>query len=159
MALELGLGVTPWSPLKGGALSGKYTRQNAGQIKPDRGPMVQASLHEKTYDIVDALQKIADELGTTPARVALSLVQGRPGVSSTIIGARTVAQLDDNIQALELKLAPAHVATLDALSKPTLSFPMAFLNRAPFFINGGTTVNGETGPINPNTPKSDSERY
>src|SRR3954462_11514263 len=55
MALEMGLGVTPWSPLKSGVLSGKYTRQNHGSQKADRGMFAEAALTEKTYDIVDAL--------------------------------------------------------------------------------------------------------
>jgi aryl-alcohol dehydrogenase-like predicted oxidoreductase len=159
MALEMGLGVTPWSPLKGGALSGKYTRENAGKVKADRSMMVEGSLNEKTYAIVDELQKIAGQVGSTPARVALAWVQGRPGVTSTIIGARTLKQLEENIQALDVKLASEHVAALDALSTPVLGFPMAFISRAAFFMNGGTTINGEAGPPNPLAPKSDAERY
>src|SRR6202000_2151795 len=112
MALELGLGITPWSPLKSGVLSGKYTRQNAGQVKADRGQMAEAHLNEKTYAIVDELQKIATEVGSTPASVALAWVQGRRGVASTIIGARTLAQLDDNMKAFEVKLTPAHIEGL-----------------------------------------------
>jgi aryl-alcohol dehydrogenase-like predicted oxidoreductase len=159
MALEMGLGVTPWSPLKGGALSGKYTRQNAGQKKADRGVMVEGSLNEKTYAIVDELQKIAAEAGSTPARVALAWVQGRRGVTSTIIGARTLAQLEDNLTALDVRLTLAQVAALDALSKPVLNFPMMFISRAAFFMNGGTTINGEAGPVNPCAPRNDAERY
>lgn len=159
MALEMGLGVTPWSPLKGGALSGKYTRQNAGQVKADRGMMIQGSLNEKTYAIVDELQKIATELESTPASVALAWVQGRPSVASTIIGARTMGQLEDNLKALDVRLSPAHVQALEGLSRPTLSFPMNFLDRAAFFMNGGTTINGVAGPPNPMVPKSDADRY
>src|SRR5205814_3031713 len=90
MARELGLGITPWSPLKSGALSGKYTRKNAGQVKGDRGAWVMSALNDKAYAIIDELIKTAKALGTTPARVALSWVQSRPGVTSTIIGARTL---------------------------------------------------------------------
>src|SRR6201994_2941209 len=96
MAHELGLGVTPWSPLKSGALSGKYTRKTAGQVKGDRGLFLDPFLVEKTYAVVDELQAIAAAHGSTPARVALSWVQGRPGVGSTIIGARRIEQLEDN---------------------------------------------------------------
>src|SRR5581483_2128717 len=106
MALELGLGVTPLSPLKSGVLSGKYTRENAGKVKPGRGAWVEGSLNERAYLVIDILVDLAAKLGTTPARVALSWVQSRPGVASTIIGARTVAQLDDNLEALELRLPP-----------------------------------------------------
>jgi aryl-alcohol dehydrogenase-like predicted oxidoreductase len=159
MARELGLGVTPWSPLKSGALSGKYTRENAGQVKTDRGAFLGSALNERTYTIVDELVKIAKELGSTPARVALAWVQGRPGVTSTIIGARTMKQLDDNLAALDLALRPEQVARLDELSKPTLNFPAPFLDRAGFFMHPGLTVNGDTAPPSPMAPKDDSERY
>lgn len=159
MALEMGLGVTPWSPLRSGVLSGKYTRENAGKIKADRGVWAESALNERTYTIVDELIKIAAQLGTTPARVALNWVQTRPGVSSTIIGARTIAQLDDNLPALDVKLSPEHVAALDELSKPSLNFPAGFLSRIGVFMNGGTTVNGEGAPPWPMAPQNDSERY
>jgi aryl-alcohol dehydrogenase-like predicted oxidoreductase len=159
MAQEMGLGVTPWSPLKSGALSGKYTRENAGTVKGDRGAWVMNSVNEKTYGIVDELIKIAKSLDSTPARVALAWVQGRPGVTSTILGARTLAQLDDNLAALDVKLAPEHVAALDALSKPTLNFPAGFLASAGSFMHPGLTINGNTAAPSPMTPKTDSERY
>jgi aryl-alcohol dehydrogenase-like predicted oxidoreductase len=74
MARELGLGVTPWSPLRGGILSGKYTRQNAGTATPSRTWLAQ-QLDEKTYGLIDALARIAHELDTTVARTALSWVR------------------------------------------------------------------------------------
>src|SRR5713101_2426538 len=88
MARELGLGVTPWSPLRGGVLSGKYTRENAGTAKADRGERVTQFLKEDTYAIVDELITIGQSHATTPAAIALAWVQSRPGVASTIIGAR-----------------------------------------------------------------------
>ena len=159
MAQAMGLGVTPWSPLKSGALSGKYTRENAGKLQGDRGAWVMSAVNEKTYAIVDELMKIGTELETTPARVALAWVQNRPGVTSTIIGARTLHQLEDNLAALDVKLTPKHVAALDALSKPVLSFPAAFLERAGSFMHPGLTVNGDTAGPNPMAPKTDAERY
>jgi aryl-alcohol dehydrogenase-like predicted oxidoreductase len=159
MAQEMGLGVTPWSPLKSGALSGKYTRENAGKIKGDRGAWVMSAVNEKTYTIVDELQKIARELDSTPARIALAWVQGRPGVTSTILGARTLAQLEDNLAAIEITLTKEHVAALDALSKPTLDFPADFLARAGTFMHPGLTINGETGGPSHMIPKNDSERH
>jgi aryl-alcohol dehydrogenase-like predicted oxidoreductase len=86
MAKEFGLGITPWSPLKSGMLSGKYTRQNAGQIKADRG-FAGGFLNEKTYAVVDELNVIAKAHESTVARIALAWVQAQPSVSSTIIGA------------------------------------------------------------------------
>ncbi|WP_437672012.1 aldo/keto reductase [Sorangium sp. So ce131] len=159
MALEMGLGVTPWSPLKSGALSGKYTRENAGKVKADRGAWVERALGERTYAIVDKLITIAKELETTPARVALAWVQGRPGVSSTIFGARSLQQLDDNLAALDVKLRPEHVAALDEISRPTLNFPADFLKMTGVFTHGGLVVNGEDAPVWPMAPQKDSERY
>src|SRR3954468_16746353 len=110
MALELGLGATPWSPLKSGVLSGKYTRENAASVKADRGERVTQNLGEKTYGIIDELIAIGNELEATPASIALAWVQGRPGVASTIIGARRLDQLDQNLAALDVSLSPDQVA-------------------------------------------------
>lgn len=159
MAQELGLGVTPWSPLRGGVLSGKYTRANASTMKADRGDRVTAYLTERNYDIVERLTDIARELDTTPAAVALAWVQGRPGVASTIIGARRLEQLEQNLAALDVQLSPAQVASLDALSTPSLNFPAGFLGFATMFSQGGTTVNGRASVAWPMAPKSDAERY
>ena len=104
MALEMGLGVTPWSPLKSGVLSGKYTRANVATVKADRGERVTQNLGEKVYAIIDELIAIGKELQASPASVALAWVQGRPGVASTIIGARRMDQLEQNLAALDLHL-------------------------------------------------------
>lgn len=159
MAQEMGLGVTPWSPLKSGLLSGKYKREDHGKHQAGRGEWVTAGLDDKAYDVIDELGKIARSQETTIARAAIAWVQQRPGVTSTIIGARTMKQLDDNLGALEVKLAPQQVAKLDELSKPTLNFPAAFLQNAPNFMQGGTTINGQGSQLWPNAPKGDSDRY
>ena len=158
-ALELGMGVTPWSPLKSGALSGKYTRENAGKQKADRGAWVESSLTEETYKVVDVLLKTAKELDTTPARVAIAWVQAQPAVASTIIGARTLQQLDDNLAALDVKLRPEDFAALAAVSKPKLNFPAEFMENATMFSQGGTTVNGISAQPWPFAPKGDEDRY
>ncbi|MCP3170129.1 aldo/keto reductase [Myxococcus qinghaiensis] len=142
MALELGLGITPWSPLKSGALSGKYTRANAGELKGDRGAFIHSYLNEKTYALVDALEVIAREHKSTVARVALAWVQAQPGVSSTIIGARRLSQLEDNVGALSVKLTAEQLGRLDTLTKPTFGFPQSMQPIFPSIHNGGTTVNG-----------------
>jgi aryl-alcohol dehydrogenase-like predicted oxidoreductase len=159
MARELGLGVTPWAPLKSGVLSGKYTRENAGKHTSARGAFALSALTDKAYAIIEKLTEIARALDTTPARVALAWLMARPGVTSPILGARTLAQLDDNLASLEVKLAPDQVAALDALSAPALDFPAGFLRAAGAFMNGGTTVNGESSPALPMVPKNESERY
>ena len=148
MAEELGMGVTPWSPLKSGILSGKYTRKNAGTIKPER-QWATNFLDEKSYLVIDELERIAKEQDSTVARVALAWVQARPGVSSTIIGARTMAQLEDNVKALDVKLTPEQKTSLDALTKPALNFPADFIELARMLQAGGTTINGQPSQLIP----------
>ncbi|MFO0737073.1 MAG: aldo/keto reductase [Labilithrix sp.] len=149
MAKELGLGITPWSPLKSGVLSGKFTRANHGQATQDRAAFMAHLLNDKTYDLIDELAKIADAHDTTVARVAIAWLVQKPGVTSTLIGARRMAQLEDNLKALDVKLAPAEVAELDALTQPTLGFPQSMQPMFPQIHNGGTTVNGISAPLSP----------
>jgi aryl-alcohol dehydrogenase-like predicted oxidoreductase len=145
MAREFGLGITPWSPLSGGALSGKYTRANAGQHKADRGALL--DLDDKTYDVVDELEIIAKAYETTVASVALAWLHAKPGVTSIIIGARRLSQFEDNIRALDVNLTAEELGRLDAITAPTLGFPQTMLPMAPGIINGGTTINGVSAPV------------
>ena len=159
MARELGLGITPWSPLRGGVLSGKYTRSNAATAKPARGDRVTAFLTERNLTIIDELIRVANEAGTTPAAVALAWVQSQPGVTSTIIGARSADQLDQNLSALDVRLSPDQLAALDKVSAPTLNFPAPFFRMTPLFSQGGTTVNGRTSVVWPLAPQPGDKRY
>ena len=159
MALEQGLGVTPWSPLKSGVLSGKYTRANAGQVKAARGEWASDALDERGYTVIDALLKISKEIDSTPARVALSWVQNRPGVTSTIIGARTMKQLEDNLASLEVVLKPEQTGLLNSLTEPALNFPAEFVKDAAAFSSSGTRINGETAPVNPMAPSNEADRH
>ena len=147
MASEFGLGITPWSPLKGGVLSGKYTRRNDGQHKADRGALIDSSLNEETYALIDELELIAKAHETTVASVALAWVRAQPAVSSVIIGARRLSQLDDNLRAVDVELTAEELARLDILTRPTFGFPHDMLAMAASIINGGTTVNGASAPI------------
>ena len=149
MAQELGLGITPWSPLKSGLLSGKYTRSSASRVKADRSAFIGAFLNETTYTLVDELETIAKAHDTTVARVALAWVRTRPGVSSTIIGARRLSQLDDNLKSLDLRMTPADLAHLDSLTQPKLGFPQNMQSLFPAIHNGGTSVNGVHAPLSP----------
>ena len=101
-------------------------------------------MNDQTYRVIDELARIAGQLDTTVARVALAWVQGRPGVCSTILGARTLAQLDDNLEAIDVELTADRVSALDELTKPTLNFPAQFLEMASTIQSGGTTINGES---------------
>jgi aryl-alcohol dehydrogenase-like predicted oxidoreductase len=159
MAQELGIGVVAWSPLDGGLLTGKYTRDTREPADSKRAPIVSAALSEATLDIIDVLVKIAGQTGATPAQVALAWVQGRPGVASTIIGARTLAQLDENIAALDVTLTEQQRAELDEISAPILPFPLPFLAGTPGLHFPDATVNGVTGGHHPFIPRDDADHY
>ncbi len=159
MASEFGLGVTPWSPLKGGILTGKYTRDKHPEKGEGRYKEDSRYLTETTYKIVDALGAIGKEVGATPAQVALAWVIARPGVTSTIIGARKLEHLDANLAALDVKLTEGQIAKLDELSKPKLNFPHDFLDGVKTAIQNGTTVNGDSRDPWPLSPEGDEDRY
>lgn len=159
-ARELGLGITPWSPLKGGLLSGKVTRASRADQGRVSNDSFSRHLTERNYAIIDALLGVAKEAGATPAQVALAWVQNRPMVTSTIIGARTVAQLHDNLACLSVRLTPEQASRLDEASKPTLSFPHEFLaTTIPVVMHGGVSINGVTPKPWDLAPKNDAERH
>ena len=158
MAQELGLGITPWSPLASGVLSGKYTRKNAGTAQSNRS-FAERYINEQAYTVIDELERIAKQLDTTVARVAVAWVQARPGVHSTIIGARTLAQLEDNVKALDVTLRPEHVASLDALTKPVLPFPTDLMPLVRSLHAGGTTINGVPSDLLPFGPTKKGDHY
>lgn len=143
MAQAMGLGVTPWSPLAGGALSGKYDRHNTAAESPGRANMLARNFNERTFAIIDSLKAVAARHERSAAQVALAWALARPGVASPILGARTMAQLDDNLAALDLVLTADDMAALDAASTPQLNFPAHFLPLAIGNTYGGMTVNGQ----------------
>src|SRR5262249_30899646 len=106
------IGILPWSPLGGGWLSGKYARDQAptGATRlredPERGVEAYAprNAQERTWHVIDAVRQVAEERGASMAQVALAWVADRPAVTSVILGARTVEQLDDNLGAADLHL-------------------------------------------------------
>jgi aryl-alcohol dehydrogenase-like predicted oxidoreductase len=166
MMAELGLGMCPWSPLKGGILSGKYTREShpgeydkAGAEKGGRYKEDSRYLTDKTYDIVDALVAIGSEIGASAAQVALRWVTLQPGMTSTIIGARTLSQLEANIDALDLALPAEAQDKLAELSAYDLANPHGFLSTIGVGIHGGISINGVQPDDWPLCPKDDSERF
>ncbi len=159
MAREMGLGVTPWSPLKGGILSGKYARTSKPEEGRGTSAWVTRHLNDRTFALLDVLSSVAAEARTSPARTALAWVQRRPGVASTIIGARTVKQLSDNLGALDVVLTAAQVARLDEASKPTLNFPAEFLQGVVSATHGGVSINGRLPDAWPLAPQTDAERF
>lgn len=141
---ELGLGLVPWSPLAAGMLTGKYGREklaDAGRATamPDHGAEVSDEgssgrlngdnpfggmlFTERNFDVVDVVKEIALEIGRTPAEIALKWVVERPGVSSVLIGASRMEQLDQNIGSLDVDLTPAHLARLEEATTMPLINP------------------------------------
>lgn len=127
-----GIGLLPWSPLAGGMLTGKYHR---GEEPPagsrlakwqDRLRGLDAA--ERNWRIVEALRQAAAELNTSCAAVALAWVRDRPTVTSVIIGARSVAQLDANLVAADLRLPPEVRTRLDTVSAVPLDYPYSFIH-------------------------------
>jgi aryl-alcohol dehydrogenase-like predicted oxidoreductase len=124
--LANGLGLLPWSPLGGGWLTGKYTRETrpSGATRlgenPNRGVEAydrRASI-ERTWAVIDAVSSIAGHRAVSMAQVALAWLVDRPGVSSVILGARTLEQLKENLGTAGLHLTADERATLDAASDP-----------------------------------------
>lgn len=135
-----GMGLVPWSPLAYGLLTGKYDRPTVEAAAPRAGgvpnqaeadgqprpasdkrldgdnPFGDTLFTERNWAIVEMLKRIANEIGESPARVALAWVIGRPGVASTLMGVSRVGQVTDNVAALGLSLAPEHSDALDAAS-------------------------------------------
>jgi len=127
-----GLGILPWSPLAGGFLSGKF-RKGKAATQGTRLAKWSSALErigtDKNYAVVEALVSIAERMDATPAQVALAWLLKRPHVTAPIIGARSVAQLDDNLRALELKLDAESVKKLDEVSALELKYPHDFIVR------------------------------
>ena len=122
-ALDAGMGLLPWSPLGGGWLSGKYKRDErpTGVTRlgenPERGmEAYDRRGTERTWNTIDAVQKVAEDRGISMAEVALAWVTDRPSVTSTILGARTTAQLETNLKAASLHLTDDETAALDEAS-------------------------------------------
>jgi aryl-alcohol dehydrogenase (NADP+) len=127
-AIDAGLGLLPWSPLGGGWLSGKYQRDHrpTGDTRlgddPNRGmEAYDRRGTDHTWNVIDAVQKVAEERGVSMAEIALAWVTDRPGVSSTILGARTIGQLETNLRAAGLHLSATETAALDAASAPHIT--------------------------------------
>lgn len=127
-----GLGVLVWSPLASGLLSGKYRRGEpppAGARLTEWKDTMKRMGTERTYDLIELLTKTAKSVEATPAATALAWLIAKKETSSVILGARTTAQLDDNLAALDVKLGPDHMKALDEASAPDWAYPYGFIGR------------------------------
>jgi aryl-alcohol dehydrogenase-like predicted oxidoreductase len=123
LAQDQNLAIMPWSPLAGGFLSGKYTRNNetvgARRDKFDFPPINK----ERAYDIIDVLGEISKAHNVSVAQVALAWVRLQKGITSTIIGAKTIDQLNDNLKSIEIELSADELKRLDDISALPKEYP------------------------------------
>ncbi|RMF01786.1 MAG: aldo/keto reductase [Chloroflexi bacterium] len=123
-----GVGVVTWAPLAGGYLSGKYKPGEitlAGTRSEERWAYPSEFFAANSNEILQTLLDVSKELGRSPAQVAVRWVVEQPGITSAIIGARTLAQLEDNLQASTWTLPPEMKQRLDAVSRPRERYPKA----------------------------------
>jgi len=133
-----GLATMIWSPLRGGWLSGKYSRDM--EAPPEDTRVKKASEHgwseswdayanERTWQILDALRHIADELDRSVAQISLRWLMQRPGVTVPIIGASKIRHLEDNLGAADFELSEEQMATLNQVSEPKYPYPYGFIRK------------------------------
>ncbi|HEX8424918.1 aldo/keto reductase [Hymenobacter sp.] len=124
LLLDQKVGLMVWSPLAGGFLSGKFTRdqqseEGARRVNFDFPPVDK----EKAFDILDALRPLAEAKGTSVAQLALAWLLHQPVVTSVIIGAKKMEQLEDNLKSVDVQLTPEELKQLDEVSKLTPEYP------------------------------------
>jgi len=130
MLASEGLGLMVWSPLAGGLLSGKYGREQAGETGSRRTtfdfPPVE---RERAWSCVDAMRAIAGQKGVSVAQIAIAWLLHQRAVTSVIVGAKRIDQLDDNVAATQVKLSGQDLAALDAVSRLPAEYPGWMLAR------------------------------
>jgi len=145
---ELGLGVCPWSPIAGGFLAGKYKREGGTgrgegrlEIAKDHPVLGRVLKNDQNWRIADTVVEVAKKIGKTPAQVALNWVATQPGVTSSIIGATKIAQLEDNLQAIEFTIPAELRRQLDEASALPETHPYFFFGSImQAMINGNTSI-------------------
>jgi aryl-alcohol dehydrogenase-like predicted oxidoreductase len=169
-AQELGLGVCPWSPLAGGFLTGKYKREGDGgsgdgrlEKTKDSGNPALKKFSEQNWKILDVLLEVAKKLGRPAAQVALNWVATQPGITSTILGASKLSQLEDNLRAIDFSIPTELRNRLDGASAPASIHPYMFFE--PFIqtmIHGNSPVHrwkaGRSGDGKPAPESAEKEK-
>lgn len=148
LALDQGMALVPWSPLKNGFLSGKY-RRGADVADSARAAYVGGPSDDE-YAVIEVVADIADELQTSSAAVSLAWLRARTGTVVPIIGARRLAHLESNLAGLDIELQAEQLKRLDEVSAPRLNYP-ADLNGAmrTTLQFAGTTVDGQPSGVYP----------
>jgi len=127
MANELELAVTPWAPLAGGALTGKYLDKK--ESEPTRLSKDSARLNERNTAIVKEVKRIAEEMGVSATQVALNWLRQQNGIMIPIVGAKKESQIKDSLDCLNFVLPEEFMNKLDEVSKIELGFPHDFLKQ------------------------------
>lgn len=135
MAKEMSLSVVPWSPLAEGVLTGKYRRgggvgaTSGSAVDSDRQKVLieRGDLTERSLKIAEAVQRVALEIERTPSQVSLAWLLSKPGVASVIIGARSLAQLEENLGAIDVQLSDSHLGMLEKETSVDLGYPHSYL--------------------------------
>ena len=123
MAKEMGLALTPWAPLAGGALTGKYLKGEEGRVREGS-----SRRDERSTSIVKKVVEVAEKINASPAQVALKWTMEKDYTSIPIVGGRKVAQIEDSLNATEISIPEEDIQKLDEVSKISLGFPHDFLN-------------------------------
>ena len=123
MARTYGMGIIPWSPLAGGLLTGKYNRNSPPPADArfadfERNPLLQRRWTQQAFDIIDGITALTQARGVAMSQFALAWCAQQPGVTSPIIGPRTMEQLEDNLKALDIKISDEDKAAIDKVSIP-----------------------------------------
>lgn len=151
MALEMGLGVIPWAPLASGLLAGKYSKTDLGSPDTARvsvgsrkdGLIARGVLSERSLAIVDTVKGIASDIERSPSQVALAWLVLNSTITSSIVGARTLRQLHENLGALDVQLTDVQQAKLSEASSIQLGFPhdhLAWLATTHFISRGSAAL-------------------
>lgn len=123
MAADHNLSIFPWSPLAGGFLTGKFTRESSASGTRREAFDFPPIDKEKAYDTVDVMKAIGQQYDASPAQVALAWVRQQPGITSTIIGAKSAEQLKDNIKSIEVELSADDLEKINAVSPLPAQYP------------------------------------
>lgn len=154
LALDQGLALVPWSPLRNGFLSGKYRR--GIEVSDSTRTVHVGGPTEQEYEVIETVAGVAAELGTSSAAVALAWLRSRAGTVVPIVGARRVDHLTANLAGLDVTLTPEHVRRLGQVSAPTLDYPAPMHGALRAMLQfGGTTVDGEPSAVYPPLLASD----
>jgi aryl-alcohol dehydrogenase-like predicted oxidoreductase len=157
LALDQGMALVAWSPLKNGFLSGKYRRGT--QVTDSARTAFVGGPSEDEFVVIDAVAAVADELVTNSAAVSLAWLRAREGTVVPILGARRLDHLENNLAGLDVSLTPEHLRRLDEVSAPTLDYPAPMHGALRAMLQfAGTVVDGETSTVYPPLVQSDT-RY